>query len=203
VKGPQDLTPFMDRDANIAAVMETQVLSRHRKALMLFGWDHMLHTGGAVAIYEQRYPGVTFTIVNHEGFAKDNDELEQRMASWPVPALTAISGTWLADLDSSYFGLPPGQKGFPGADGYLYLGPRDFLLQQPISSKTVLDKPIQQNFSNALSPSNPRRAACGIQRRSSSARPNRAYSSTTLINSSNSPVTRRKRRALTAKHSLC
>lgn len=140
VKGPQDLTPFMDRDANIAAVMENEVLAKHRKALMLFGWDHMLHTGGAVAIYEQRYPGVTFTIVNHEGFAKDNDELEQRMASWPVPALTAISGTWLADLDSSYFGLPPGQKGYPGADGYLYLGPRDFLLHQPISSRTVLDK---------------------------------------------------------------
>jgi len=139
VKGPQDLAPFMDRDASIAAVMENEVLSKHRKALMLFGWDHMLHTGGAVARYEQRYPGVTFTIVNHEGFAKDNDELERRMAPWPVPALTPITGTWLGDLDSSYFGLPPGQKGYPGADGYLYLGPRDFLMHQPISSRTVLD----------------------------------------------------------------
>jgi hypothetical protein len=140
IQGPQDLTPFENRDANIAAVMEKQVLSRHRKALMLFGWDHVLHTGGAVAIYEQRYPGVTFSIVNHEGFAKDNDALEKRMSSWPVPSLIPIKGTWLADLDSSYFGLPPGQKGYPGADGYLYLGPRDFLLHQPISSRTVLDK---------------------------------------------------------------
>lgn len=139
VKGPQDLTPFMDRDANIAAVMENEVLSKHRKALMLFGWDHVLHGGGAVGIYEQRYPGVTFSIVNHEGFARDNDELERRMASWPVPSLTPIERTWLAGLDSSYFGLPPGQKGYPGADGYLYLGPRDFLLHQPISSRTVLD----------------------------------------------------------------
>ena len=140
VQGRPDLTPFMDRDTNIAAVMESEVLSKHRKALMLFGWDHMLHTGGAVARYEQRYPGVTFTIVNHEGFAEDNDQLEQRMASWPVPSLTPIEGTWLAGLDSSYFGLPPGQKGYPGADGYLYLGPRDFLLHQPISSRTVLDE---------------------------------------------------------------
>jgi hypothetical protein len=83
---------------------------------------------------------VTFTIVNHEGFAKDNDKLEQRMASWPVPALTPITGTWLGDLDSSYFGLPPGQKGYPGVDGYLYLGPSDFLMHQPVSSRTVLDK---------------------------------------------------------------
>lgn len=140
VHGRPDLTPFMDRDANIAAVMESEVLSKRRKALMLFGWDHMLHTGGAVARYEQRYPGVTFTIVNHEGFAEDNDQLEQRMASWPVPSLTPIEGTWLAGLDSSYFGLPPGQQGFPGADGYLYLGPRDFLLHQPLSSRTVLDE---------------------------------------------------------------
>jgi hypothetical protein len=140
VNGPQDLTPYTDRDANIAAVMEKEVLSKHRKALMLFGWDHMLHTGGAVARYEQRYPGVTFTIVNHEGFATNNGELEQRMASWPVPSLTSIKGTWLASLDSSYYGLPPGEKGHPGADGYLYLGPRDFLLHQPISSRTVLDE---------------------------------------------------------------
>jgi hypothetical protein len=139
VKGPQDLTPFIDRDASIATVMEKEVLSRHRKALMLFGWEHMLHTGGAVARYEQRYPGRTFTIVNHEGFAENNDELEQRMASWAVPSLTPIAGTWLASLDSSYYGLPPGEKGYPGADGYLYLGPRNFLLHQPLSSRTILD----------------------------------------------------------------
>jgi hypothetical protein len=139
VTSQQDLVPFMDRDAHIAAVIESEVLAKHRKALMLFGSDHMLHTGGAVATYEQRYPGVTFTIVNHEGFATDNDKLEQRMATWPVPSLTSITGTWLSDLDSSYFSLPAGDKGYPGADGYLYLGPRDLLLHQPISSRTVLD----------------------------------------------------------------
>ncbi len=169
VKGQQDLTPFMDRDANIAAVMEKEVLARHRKALMLFGWDHMLHTGGAVAIYEQRYPGVTFSIVNHEGFSEDNDGLEKHRASWPVPSLTPIEGTWLAGLDSSYFGLPPGQKGYPGADGYLYLGPRDFLLHQPISSRTVLDETylaeLQQRAVTIQAPPNsPQYPAAEFQR---------------------------------------
>jgi hypothetical protein len=183
VKGPQDLTPFMDRDANIAAVLENEVLSKHRKALMLFGWDHVLHGGGAVGIYEQRYPGVTFSIVNHEGFARDNDEMERRMASWPVPSLTPVEETWLAGLDSSYFGLPPGQKGYPGADGYLYLGPRDFLLHQPISSRTVLDSAyiaeLQQRAVTIQAPAEGRR----IQRHSSSAKHNRAYFSMALASS--------------------
>jgi hypothetical protein len=147
VKSPADFDAFLsERDQSIASVMENEVLSRHRKALMLIGWGHILHRRGAAAqIYEQRYPGVTFTIVNHEGFAKDNDQLERRMAPWPVPSLTPFKGTWLGELDSSYFSLPgdapqPPGTGYPGADGYLYLGPRDFLLHQPISASAILDQ---------------------------------------------------------------
>jgi hypothetical protein len=33
-----------DRDQNIASVMEKEVLSKHRKALMLFGVFHLMHT---------------------------------------------------------------------------------------------------------------------------------------------------------------
>lgn len=144
VTGPSDLIPFMDRDQNIASVMQSEVLEKGRKALMLFGSEHMTHAAGgssssAVAIYEQYYPGVTFSIANHEGFAQDNDQLEGQMASWPAPSLTPINGTFLADLPSSYFFQPPGMLGYPGIDGYLYMGPRDLLLHQPISSRTVLD----------------------------------------------------------------
>jgi hypothetical protein len=126
--------------------METEVFSRHRKALMVIGWGHVLHgIGSAAKIYEKRYPGVTFVVVNHEGFAKDNNALERRMASWPVPSLTTFKGTWLGELDSSYFNLPgnppqPPGKGYPGADGYLYFGPWDYLLHQPISAQAILDK---------------------------------------------------------------
>jgi hypothetical protein len=100
------------RDESIAAVMEKEVLSKHRKALMLFGTFHLLHRGNtpstfpsAVELYEKDYPGVTLVIADHEGFgnwtalAKYNDEFEARMASWPVPTLIKnIQGTWLADL---------------------------------------------------------------------------------------------------------
>ena len=106
-----------DRDANIASVMEKEVLSKHRKALMLFGTFHLVRAGNsprrfpsAVEQYEKNYPGVTLVIADHAGFgnwtslAKYNDEFEARMASWPVPSLVEqVKGTWLADLlDMTY-----------------------------------------------------------------------------------------------------
>lgn len=61
------------------------------------------------------------------------------MADWPVPSITPIEGTWLAELDSEYFNEEPGQKGFPGIDGYMYVGPRDLLLREPLSAQAALD----------------------------------------------------------------
>lgn len=144
VTSPEGLAPFEERDRTIAAVMKKEVLTKHRKALMLFGISHLLHGGGsAVAMYEQQFPGVTYTIVTHYGFQKDNDRLEARMANWPVPSVTPFRGTWLGEVDSSYFESRPGQpaasKGYPGADAYLYTGPRALILRQPIAAGAVLD----------------------------------------------------------------
>ena len=103
---------FMMRDPVIASVMEKEVLSKHRKALMLFGALHLYHNhagpmlfASAVEAYEKNYPGVTFVIADHAGFGshspleKYNDEFESRMAVWPIPSLVeTLAGTWLADL---------------------------------------------------------------------------------------------------------
>jgi hypothetical protein len=142
VTGPGDIDH--ERDAHIAAVVENEVLAKGRKALMLYGWRHLVHGGGdnAVTRYEQDYPGVTYVVVYHRRFERDNDRLEARMASWQVPSLLPFSGTWLGALDSSYFpdmeDVPPGYHGFPGADAYLYMGRRDVLLAEPIS-RSLLD----------------------------------------------------------------
>lgn len=142
VTGPDDLE--QDRDEHIAEVVKTQVLARNRTALMLYGWRHLVHGAGgnAVSMYERDYPGVTYVVVYHRRFERDNDRLEARMASWPAPSLVPFRGTWLGDLDSSYFPdmeeVPPGWRGFPGADAYLYVGRRDVLLADPIS-RSLLD----------------------------------------------------------------
>ena len=81
VQSQADFTQcYAARDSTIASVIEKEVLSKRRKALMLFGSAHFAHgltsdaaaaarqlPGGfaraiAVARYEERYPGLTFTI---------------------------------------------------------------------------------------------------------------------------------------------
>lgn len=147
VSSRKDMESFGGRDENIAAVIEREVLAKERKALMLFGIHHMQHIDGtAVGRYEANgHRGVTYVIGEHNGFAngsslsEDNDELEARMADWPRPSIVAIEGSWLEELDSAYFNEPPGEKGYPGVDAYLYVGPRDTLLREPRSAQAILD----------------------------------------------------------------
>lgn len=168
VKTRQDLRPFRNRDGSIAAVMEKEVLAKHRKALILIGESHIWHQGYG---YELDYPNTTFVISPHWGFcegtpfAKYNDELEKRMASWPIPSLAVIKSTWLADLPSACSATAPDQdggRGFHGVDGYLYLGPRDLLLRQPIPAQIVMDKgymaEIQRRAQIRRGAANPERA---------------------------------------------
>jgi hypothetical protein len=114
---------FLDRDPSIASVMEKEVLSKHRKALMLFGPAHLFHEEHtAVGLYEKDYPGLTLVVADHTGFGnwtpleKYNDQFEARMALWPVPALVQeLKGTWLADLLDMTFST--GNVTFGVADG--------------------------------------------------------------------------------------
>ena len=64
VKSLQDFRKHIDRTASIASVMEKEVLSKHRKALMLFGTFHLFHgqESNAVSIYEKDYPNLTFVV---------------------------------------------------------------------------------------------------------------------------------------------
>jgi hypothetical protein len=134
---------MLDRDANIALVMEKEVLPKHRKALMLFGTFHLFHKDkiafeSAVELYERDYPGVTMVIGTMMIF--DNStappapgELEARMASWTAPSLIRqVKGTWLMDADEYYFSEM--------VDAYLSLGPTDLLLSEPRPAEIFLDK---------------------------------------------------------------
>lgn len=143
VHTPADMEPFYDRDASIVSVAKTQVLQKNRKALMLFGLGHLTHNGGsgAVAQLEREYPGAAYVVADHYGFTSDNARLEKGLGSWP--SLTPIRGSWLGALATTYFptnrDYPPGTRGYPGVDAYLYEGPADLLLREPLSARAVLD----------------------------------------------------------------
>ena len=137
---------MLDRDANVASVMEKEVLSKHRRALMLFGTFHLFHNNNnapeglesAVQLYERNYPGVTMVIGTVMVFDNSTappagNELERRMASWPVPSLVQnIKSTWLEDMDKYYFSQM--------VDAYLYLGPADLILAEPRPAEIFLNE---------------------------------------------------------------
>lgn len=159
-----DLIPFFDRDGSIASVMEREVLSKHRKALMLFGLAHVLHGGGpgegdAVTRYERYYPGKTFVIGGDFGLYGNGDnplgEVKAPGGVWP--SLLKAKNTRLGKLGlDSYFESPitvdrdcnvidafaagPGKTLADQIDAFLYLGPQNLQLAEPVPADIALDR---------------------------------------------------------------
>jgi hypothetical protein len=164
VKTLQDLDKsMMNREASITSVMEKEVLSKHRKALMLFGTMHLLHATSAVSAYEKNYPNVTFVISELADFDTELPQpLASPFASWPIPSLARAKGTWLGALGiSKFFSSVMMDKDcnlrneFPEevqkpmedlVDAFLYLGPQDLRLFEQIPADIALD----EGFMNEL-----------------------------------------------------
>jgi hypothetical protein len=166
IKNFDDVRRLVHRDEGIASVMEKEVLSKHRKALMLFGTFHLFHSvgGSAVSIYEKDYPNLTFVISEFGVFDTDLPTLSSsRFATWPIPSLALAKGTWLGVLDLDHF-IPPGTRidqdcnvhhDFPKAlqksmeelvDAFLYLGPQDLRLREKIPADIALDASYRVEF---------------------------------------------------------
>ncbi|HEV2711016.1 MAG TPA: hypothetical protein VGU67_12435 [Edaphobacter sp.] len=162
VKNSQDIAKFADRDANIASVMEREVLAKHRKALMLFGIFHLMHGSGpgdgdAVTLYEKRYPNLTFVISDLGYYGTDLPSLsDSPFSTWPIPSLAKAGGSRLGALYlSDFFPSPIGTDKncnvvdeFAGnpqkrmedlVDAFLYLGPQNLRLTEPMPADIALD----------------------------------------------------------------
>ncbi len=157
MKSGDDFMKFAHRDQSIASVMEKEVLSKHRKALMLCGTFHLIHLNdvraSAVSMYEKDYPNVTFVI--SELVAADA-QASAAFANWPNPSIARAKGTWVGALDLGHF-LPPSTRidqdcnvhsDFPKhlqkpmedlVDAFLYLGPKDLALKEEFPAYIVLD----------------------------------------------------------------
>lgn len=165
VKTLQDLDKsMMNRETSITSVMEKEVLSKHRKALMLFGTMHLLHAISAVSAYEKNYPNVTFVISELAGFDTELPQLSASpFASWPIPSLARAKDTWLGALDIAQFFAPPFlmdkdcnlRNEFPEevqkpmeelVDAFLYLGPQDLRLFEQIAADIALDQSFMKEL---------------------------------------------------------
>jgi len=120
------LKPWLNRDSFAAEVVRREVLARGRRALIIYGDQHLVrpattapHTivGGVVAQLERSGIGV-FTI--HTETRQDLSALEPDVASWPKPSLAILRDTTLgtAMTDGRYPSRLADQF-----DAVLYLGP--------------------------------------------------------------------------------
>jgi len=164
VKTPEEANKFVDRDASTASVMEKEVLLKHRKALMLFGTFHLVHgiDDSAVSAYEKDYPNRTFVLSDLSVYDTNRPAASiSPFASWPNPSIALTKGTWLGALLLSDI-FPPGIMVTPDCkaqlalfplrlqkqaekplehyiDAFLYLGPQEFRLEEPMPANIVVD----------------------------------------------------------------
>ena len=121
-----DLKPWLDRDSFAAEVVRRQVLARGRRALIIYGDQHLVRpattaphgkVGGIVAQLEGSGTSV-FTI--HTETRQDLSALQPDVASWPKPSLAILRDTELGAgiVDSRYPSRLADQF-----DAVLYLGP--------------------------------------------------------------------------------
>jgi hypothetical protein len=136
------------RDSHYAMLVEQEVLRQGQRALLIAGGYHFFRLsaepqGNVVQRLEEQYPGSMFVVLPHCGFVDQTtafDEIEARLAQWPIGAVAHLPDTWLGSLDPhQLFGDsdPPYFRlgGQPLSaimlsdlvDAYLYLGPRSTL----------------------------------------------------------------------------
>jgi hypothetical protein len=158
IKSIEDYNKFIaDRDVTTASVMEKEVLSKHRKALMLFGAFHLFHgVRNAVSTYEKDYPNVTFIIVDNGYFTGFASSSENLFVALQPPSLARIKNTWIGNLGLDSFFPPPlfidkncnATSEFPKflqkpmgelVDAILYLGPADLRLKEQFPADIALD----------------------------------------------------------------
>jgi hypothetical protein len=166
IKSIEDLMKLhYDRESSIAFVLKKEVLSKHRKALMLFGTFHLMHGArNAVDLIEKEYSNVTFIVSDLGTFDTDLPSLsDSKFANWPNPSLARAKGTWLGAMDLSHFLPPPTRMDqdcnvhhdFPTVlqrpmedlvDAFLYLGPQDLRLREKIPADIALDSTYKKQL---------------------------------------------------------
>lgn len=145
------LSMIAQRDAHYAAVVEREVLSKGRRALLIAGSNHLLRglrgNEGAQGLnaasrLAQRHPGALYVVdllVLPPGVPQDAllRRAQAAVAGWPRPAVATLAGTWLGATTQSvepwvnsgaYLASTPAAVRYGAqADAILYLGPGELL----------------------------------------------------------------------------
>lgn len=150
------------RDTNAASVIEKQVLSKHRRVLVVMGgahftrWASPQYGSTVTMLLERRNPGSTYVIYPIVDVSRFGAQLRRTFASWPAPVIVPIAGTELALQSGRTITASdtmrrvgsrwvPVTNAYPGHtlgqlfDAVLYLGPANRL--RTIELKEPTDQP--------------------------------------------------------------
>jgi hypothetical protein len=137
------------RDAHAADLIDREVRSRNRRALVIYGDGHFLRN--------KKWVGSSLTdptlvnLIERQGTRAFNvwtnttvelERMQRGIASWPAPSLTLVRGTRLGTLNFKYFG---GRETDPPTtmeeqyDAVLYLGPVSSITTADISPALCAD----------------------------------------------------------------
>lgn len=128
------------RDTFLASLVEREVLARGRRALLLYGSEHVMHSPArgqnedhAVPIIEQQTGQHVYVIVAGA---------HPRLAAYPRRTVIPCRGTWLETADAGEFMYTPPLCGMPVGgltDAILYLGQLKDLTQSLPNPAIYLD----------------------------------------------------------------
>jgi hypothetical protein len=105
------------RDEFPASVVEKQVLDKGHRALICYGWWHLLHSSphNLVGLVEQRTGERTYTIADLVPLAGDPGGMASRLARYPRNTVIPTAGSWLGSFDAGL--MPPSGQGGPNGNG--------------------------------------------------------------------------------------
>ena len=192
---------FAMRDSYPAAMLQTEVLAKGRRALLVYGQLHFQRLNvmsnldmqdwrmqTIVSLIERATPTRVFTIWNtDDGLAA----VQPDVASWPAPSFATLRGTTLGAADATVFVPVPARFTFRGdtqvdvprdqwrslraedeLDAVLYLGPRSALTQMPLDAGICADpRYIEERLRRITLTRIPRDEAERVEQLCSGARP--------------------------------
>jgi hypothetical protein len=88
------------RDTHTASVVEHEVLARGHRALLCYGWWHLLHTNGIARLLQQHAGERMYTIADLVPLAGDPGGVATRLSRYPRDTVIPTAGTWLGSLDA-------------------------------------------------------------------------------------------------------
>lgn len=163
IKTQTDLDPYeAQRDAHPAGLIAREILAKNKKALVIYGADHLrlgeyADTDNLRALIERSHPDAWFIVAPYGGYMTQacTTRFERHIKGWPTPALVApIRGSTLEeDIYQPGCGLyprpiPATEKQYNAlmrdyylqmGDALLYLGPRNRQVFSPQNPDIYLD----------------------------------------------------------------